>query len=57
MVYTLGIGVYFCICKSVQTNFVMGLIFVISRRPDQEKSKSQFSGDFIKNHAKSIFLN
>ena len=33
---------------SVQTKFVMGLIFVTSWRPDQPKSKSQFSGDFLK---------
>ena len=56
MVYTLGIGVYFWIWKSVQNNFVMGLIFVIRRRPDLGKSKPPFSRDFIKNHAKSNLL-
>ena len=40
----------------MQTNFVRGLIFVISRRPDQEKSKSPFSGYFFKNHTKSNLL-
>ena len=30
---------------SFQTNFVMGLIFDITWRPDQPQSQSQFLGD------------
>ena len=39
MVYTSYIDVYFCICKNVQANFVMGLNIFTSWRPYPTKTK------------------
>ena len=40
--------------ENVHNNFLMGLIFRTSWGPDQQKSKSPFVHDFLKNGTKSM---